>query len=222
MICPSRLVSALAVAAVGGAVGCARPAVSVEVLPPRTSVTCAAPSADAAAYGQGLFDVTTTLGAHGSYLADLRVSVPGADVRVDGVRVAFSLPDASDVDAADFDGDVLTGDVVLHGEKNDLRVGVIENVELVGRDLAVALQEDGGLGIDEIEYATLALTITPIVAGDDVDAVPTTFGIELCKGCLVTPPDICSDPGEFTAIPVICRPGQDIPAFACNAAAVNP
>jgi hypothetical protein len=100
------------------------------VLPPRTSVTCAAPSADAAAYGQGLFDVTTTLGAHGSYLADLRVSVPGADVRVDGVRVAFSLPDASDVDAADFDGDVLTGDVVLHGEKNDLRVGVIENVEL--------------------------------------------------------------------------------------------
>jgi hypothetical protein len=202
-------------------VGCARPAVSVEVLPPRTSATCAAPASSAAAFGQGLFDVTTTLGAHGSYMADLRLSVPGADVRVDGVQVAFDVPDASAVDGADFDGEVLTGDAVLSGEKDDLRIGVVENVELVSRDMAVAFQDDDGLNIDKVEYATIGITITPVVDDDVAEALPTTFALELCKGCLVTPPDVCSDVGEFNATPVVCRPGQDVPAFTCNAAAVG-
>lgn len=212
------LVSA-AVGALAG--GCARPAVSVEVLPPRTSVTCAAPAASASAFGQGLFDVATTLGAHGSYLADLRLSVPGADVRVDGINVAYDVPKGSDVDAADFDGDVLTGDAVLSGEKDDLRVGVVENVELVAREMAVAFQGDSALGIDKIEYATLGVTITPVVDEDAFEPLPTTFALDLCKGCLVTPPDVCSDAGEFNAVPVVCRPGQDVPLFTCNAAAVG-
>jgi hypothetical protein len=211
----------LASAVLGGLVGgCARPAVSVEVLPPRASATCAAPSVSSAAYGRGLFDVTTTIGAHGNYRADLRVSVPGADVRVDGVRVAYDVPEGSDVDADDYDGDVLTGDLVLSGEKDDLRVGVIENVELVARDMAVAFQTDGGLGINKVDYATLGVTITPVVDEDAFEPLPSTFGLELCKGCLVAPPDVCSDPGEFVATPIVCRPGQDVPLFSCNAAAV--
>jgi hypothetical protein len=209
-------------AAVGAlATGCARPAVSVEVLPPRTSVTCAAPSATASAFGQGLFDVTTTLGAHGSYLADLRLSVPGADVRVDGIHVAYEIPKGSDVDGADYDGDVLTGDAVLSGEKDNLRSGVVENVELVSRDMAVAFQDDTGLGIDKVEYAKMGITITPVVDEDAFEPLPTTFALELCKGCLVTPPDVCADAGEFNATPVVCRPGQDIPLFTCNAAVVG-
>jgi hypothetical protein len=205
-------------AAVG--VGCARPAVSVEVLPPRTSATCAAPTANSAAFGQGLFDVTTTLGAHGSYLADLRLSVAGVDARVDGFRVAYTMPAGTAVAAADYDGDVLAGDVVLDGEKDDLRTGIVENVELVPRAMAVALQADDALGIDKVEFATLGLSITPIVVDGEVDAAPSTFGIELCRGCLTTPPDICSGAGQFSATPVVCRPGQDVPAFFCNALAV--
>jgi hypothetical protein len=208
-------------AAVGAlATGCARPAVSVEVLPPRMSATCAAPSSSAA-FGQGLFDVTTTLGAHGSYLADLRLSVPGADVRVDGIKVSYDVPKDSTVDGASYDGEVLTGDAVLSGDKDDLRVGVVENVELVSRDMAVAFRDDSGAGIDKIEYATMGITITPVVDEDVAEGVPTTFALDLCKGCLVTPPDICSDAGEFNATPVVCRPGQDIPLFTCNAAVVG-
>jgi hypothetical protein len=200
--------------------GCARPVVSVEVLPPRTSATCSAPAANSAAWGQGLFDVTTTLGAHGSYLADLRVSATGVDVRVDGFRVAYSIPSGSTVTAASHDRDLVVGDVLLDGEKDDLRVGIVENVELVSRDMAVEFQGDDGLEADKIDFASLGLTITPIVLAGDVDAAPTTFGIELCRGCLTTPPDVCAGAGQYNATPVVCRPGQDVPAFVCNPAAV--
>jgi len=214
----SRLPRIILVGAVGAGGGCALPDVSVEILPPRTSATCGAPAANAAAYGQGLFDVATTLGAHGSYRADLRVSVPGADVRVDGFRVAFAVPEGSDVDAGDFDGEVLVGDVILAGEQDDRRVAVVENVKLVERDLAVVFREESGLGIDEFEFATLGVTITPVVDEDVATPLPTTFALELCKGCLVTPPDICSDPGQFQPTPVVCRPGQDVPLYTCNTA----
>jgi hypothetical protein len=202
--------------------GCTRPGVSVEVLPPRTTATCSAPAANAAALGRGLFDVASTEDTHGSYRADVRLSVPGADVRVDGIRVAFGIPDGSSVAASDHDGEVLSGDVVLAGEKDDQRTAIVENVELVARALAVALRDDAGLAIDKIEYATLGVTITPVVDEAVAEALPSTFALDLCEGCLMSPPDACSDAGEFTATTVVCRPGQDVPLYGCNAAVVAP
>lgn len=199
------------------ALGCARPQVSVEVLPPRTSVTCAAPDASAAAFGRGLFDVGAAADFHGAYLADLRVTVPGADARVDGFEIGYDLPDSSSVDGADYDGVSLTGDLLLAGEDEELRVGVVESVELVPRAFAVKLAADSGIGIDKVNYQTLGVTLTPVVDADLAEALPTTFGLDLCEGCLVEPSDLCSDPGTYQANTLVCRVGQDVPLFLCAA-----
>ncbi len=199
------------------AVGCARPQVAVEVLPPRTSVTCAAPDARAAAFGRGLFDVSATEDFHGSYLADLRVTAAGVDVRIDGFNVAYDLPDGASLDASGYEGASQNGDIVLTGDDDDVRVGVVENVELVPRALAAELAADGGLAIDKITYRTLGVTLTPLIATGDADAVSSTFALDLCEGCLVEPPDACTELGTYQPNPVVCRVAQDVPLFMCAA-----
>lgn len=216
----------LATVAVGGVVvGCTPAPVQVEVLPPRTSVSCSAPTASDPALGTGLLDVVTTLGAHGAYVADLRVSVKGADTRIDGFSISYTVPKGSSSDVEDtaegIAGEIVVGDVILSGKDDDRRVAVVENVELIPRDLAIAFQEDDGLGLNKIEFATLGVHITPIVDGENVVAAESTFAVDLCAGCLVQPPDICSDDGEFALIPVTCRPGQDTPLFTCVQAGAN-
>lgn len=208
------LTSALVLSA---AAGCARPQVSVEVLPPRASVTCAAPDVSAAAFGRGLFDVGASADFHGSYIADLRVSVPGADVRVDGFEISYQIPDDASVDAGGYDGVSQNGDLVLSGEDDELRVGVVENVELVPRSLALKLAADGGLALTKINYQTLGVTLTPVVDEDLVEALPSTFALDLCVDCLVQPPDACTDPGTYQPNPIVCRVGQDVPLFFCAA-----
>jgi hypothetical protein len=212
-----RLAPALLVAV--AAAGCTPADVVVEVLPPRTSVTCSAPDKSAAALGRGLLDVLASAGVHGAYVADLRLTAKGQDAVVDGVSVAFTVPDDASTStkslAEDLSGDVVVGDVRLVGEDEDIRLALIENVELVPRDLAVALNDDEGLGLDKIEFATLGVDITPIVSGEAVVGATTSFAINLCKGCLVQPPDVCSGEGEFATVPVACRPGQDTPLFTC-------
>jgi hypothetical protein len=202
--------------------GCARPSVSVEVLPPRTSATCAAASTAAVALGQGLLDVAATLGAHGSYVADLRFSLPGSDASVDGVKLSYKLPEGSSVDAGDYDGEFVMGNALLSGEKDDLRTAVVENVALVARPLAKALQADSDLDLGKLDRETMEITITPVVDEAVADVAPTTFALALCAGCLVTPPDGCSAPGEFNVTPVVCRVGQDIPVYSCNPSVVVP
>lgn len=204
------------------ALGCPVPELVVEVLPPRTSVTCAAPAKGDPALGRGLLDVTASLGTHGSYIADLRLSLQGNDARITGVSISYELPEGTpneveDV-AGDVSGDVVVGDVLLAGEGDDLRSAVLENVELVPRDLAVAFQEDDELGLSNIEFARLGVTITPILANTESTATSSGFAIDLCKGCLVTPPDVCAGDGESTLNPAVCRPGQDTPLFFCRAA----
>ena len=201
-------------------VGCSSPGVVVEVLPPRTSVTCAAPTKADPALGRGLLDVTATLGAHGSYVADLRMSVQGLDARITGVTVEYELPEGAPnkvKDAAeDASGDVVVGDVLLAGSGDDLRAAVLENVELVPRDLAVALQEDTDLGLSKIEFARLGVTITPILdAATTATATSSGFAIDVCKGCLVLPPDACADDGDNALNPAVCRVGQDTALFTC-------
>jgi len=201
------------------AAACTPSPVVVEVLPPRTSVSCTAPSATDPSLGRGLLDVTASLGTHGSYIADLRVSVKGANTRIDGFTISYTTPDGSSNDveatAKGVAGDIVVGDTVLSGDDDDRRVAVVENVELIPRDLATAFQEDAGLGLNKIEFARLGVSITPIVEGEEVVAAESTFAVDLCAGCLVQPPDICSDDGEFALIPVTCRPGQDTPLFTC-------
>lgn len=212
-----RLAPALLVAVV--AAGCTPADVVVEVLPPRTSVTCSAPEKSAAALGRGLLDVLGSVGVHGAYVADLRLTAKGHDAIVDGVSVTFTVPDGASTStkslAEDLSGDVVVGDVRLVGKDDDLRLALLENVELVPRDLAVALNDDDGLGLGKIEFATLGVDITPIVSGESVVAATTSFAINLCRGCLVQPPDVCSDAGQFATVPVACRPGQDTPLFTC-------
>jgi hypothetical protein len=212
------MISSLAAAAALVA-GCSPAPVLVEVLPPRTSVTCAAPDKSAAALGRGLLDATASLGAHGAYTADLRLSVKGRDATVDGVTIDYTLPDGSSATitstAQDVDGDIVVGDTVLFGEDEKVRTALIENVQLVPRELSVALQDDEGLGLSKVDFATIGVSITPIVTGTDVVGAASTFAIDVCKGCLVLPPDVCAGDGEFALIPVACRPGQDTPLFTC-------
>ncbi|MCC7072547.1 MAG: hypothetical protein IT383_14560 [Deltaproteobacteria bacterium] len=199
------------------AAGCARPQVLVEVLPPRTSVTCAAPDASASAFGRGLFDVGASADFHGSYLADLRVTVAGVDVRVDGFEVAYDLPEGSSVGAADYEGASQNGDIVLTGDDDEVRMGVVENVELVPRALAAELAADSGLAIDKITYRTLGVTLTPLIDTEQADPASSTFALDLCEGCLVEPPDACTELGTYASNPVVCRVGQDVPLFMCAA-----
>lgn len=212
-------VTTLLLVAAGIAGGCSPADVVVEVLPPRTSVTCSAPDKSAAALGRGLLDVLATVGTHGAYVADLRLTVKGQDARVDGMNVIYTLPDGASTTttstAEAVAGDVVIGDVRLLGEDDDIRTALIEHVELIPRDLAVALHDDTGLGIDQIQFATLGVAITPIVNGDAVVGATSSFAVNLCKGCLVQPPDVCSGEGQFALIPVTCRPGQDTPLFTC-------
>lgn len=189
--------------------------VVVEVLPPRTSVTCGAPTKTDPALGRGLLDVFTTQAFHGGYVADLRLSVKGRDVHVSGLDIAYQASDdGGDVKGAidDATGAVAVGDVVLAGEDDELRVGILENVPLVGRDLAVALDEADVA--DKKEFATLDINLTADVDGV-LSADTTTFTLDVCDGCLVLPPDICSGDGQSAVNPFVCRPGQDVPSVTC-------
>ncbi len=215
-----RVILSSALCGVVAVCACTPEPVVVEVLPPRTSVTCAAPDRSSAALGRGLLDAVAHLGIHGSYVADLRLHVKGSDARVSGFALEYTLPGNADTAtnqaASGATGDLIVGDVVLFGKDNDVRTALIENVELVPRELAKALNDDTGMTINKVEFVTLGVTITPIV-DDGSLASASTFAVDICKGCLVRPPDICSDDGQFAVLPVVCRPGQDTPIFTCVA-----
>lgn len=184
--------------------------VAVEVLPPRTSVTCAAPTKTDPALGRGLLDVQASADRHGGYVADLRLSLKGADARVTGLDVEYAFD--GDVKVSDDNGALAVGDVVLSGEDADLRVAILENVPLVSRDLAVALDEADVA--DRKDFASLEITIKAEVDGVVGEGV-SGFTVDICDGCLVAPPDSCDGDGESAAIPTVCRVGQDVVSVAC-------
>ena len=203
--------------------GCTAPSVLVEVLPPRTSATCAAPSKTDSTLGRGLLDVLATQGTHGAYASDLRLSVKGLDARIDSMNIKYTLPEGADatVEAeakAASENDFVVGDTVLSGTDDDLRAAVVQNVQLVPRELAKALYESAdAIGLNKVEYRTLVVTMTPVMSdGETAVGAANSFPIDLCSGCLVTPPDVCSDEGDYAQIPVTCRPGQDTPLFICT------
>src|SRR5688500_19527682 len=69
------------------AVACSAPVVTVEVLPPRSGVSCSTPGVDDPALGRGLLDAHAVEDNNGAYRADLRLVVTGANARIDGVDV---------------------------------------------------------------------------------------------------------------------------------------
>ncbi len=195
------------------AAGCAEPVLTVEVLPPRTSITCAAPTVDDAALGTGLMDAKATDNSHGGYLADLRMVISGADARVDGVDVKITR-DGKELAVL---SDVPTGDVLLVGKDDDVRKGVVENVELVPRDVTKKLADDSK--ITDLEFATLVVQISPLVVDAGVTGAASTFALDVCNGCLVTAPS--SDTCAVVAPNPVCRTGQDVPSFSCAQAAAG-
>ncbi len=190
--------------------GCAKPSVDVEVLPPRTSVTCSAPTAKDPAVSRGLLDVDATASGHGGYLADLRLSLAGADAVVDGVKLAYAVDGdlLSDVDVSS-----VGGNLVLRGKDDDVRNGALQNVQLMSRDGAKALRADNG--ITDVEFATVTITITPEITDGDAVGNSSTFALDVCAGCLVGPPSTSICPNGSVDV-AVCRRGQDVPSFACQ------
>ena len=203
--------------------GCGPHELTAEVLPPRTSTTCAAPTASSSVLARGLLDVDATNDFHGAYVADLRISAFGQNAKVDGISISYALPSgassASSEAATKAAGDQTNGDIVLVGDDDDVRRAVLEGVELVPRDLAVALRDDDGLALTADEFATLQIDIKPI--SDGFDTSTTSFALNLCKGCLVDPPSTagCANGPVRNSV---CRVGQDVPVFSCSATPTTP
>jgi hypothetical protein len=189
-------------------VACNPPVVTVEVLPPRSGVSCSTPGADDPALGRGLLDAHAVDENNGAYRADLRLVVTGANARIDGIDVRVTR----DGDEIELIGDVPTGDVLLVGEGDDIRKGVVENVELLPRSIARELRTD--TKITALDLATLELEISPIVLDADVTPASSTFALDVCNGCLVDEPDEEACPfGAFQNS--VCRVGQDAELWSC-------
>ena len=95
----------------------------------------------------------------------------------------------------------------------DLRVGVLENVPLVPRELAVAIQA-AGVGLSKTEFESIDIEIKPEVDGV-VALTASSFSVDVCAGCLTQPADACSADAQHAFNPIVCRPGQDVPSFTC-------
>jgi hypothetical protein len=199
-------------------IGCGPSVLAIEVLPARTSATCAAPAANAAALGRGILDVAATDSLHGNYVGDIRLT-SRTDVVVDSFDVSFTLPEGASsgsTDAAEEASTVVpVGDAILVGEEDEVRIAVVENVELLPRDLAIALKADGDLDLSDVEYATVVVNLQAVAGETTLGTDPSTFAIDVCDGCLVSEPVADDCPGGITENNV-CRKGQDKPLFTCK------
>jgi hypothetical protein len=209
----------LAVSPLVAAAGCGPHALTAEVLPPRTSITCGAPAVTSSTLGRGLFDADATVDHHGSYVVDLRLSAFGANARVDGVEVDYVLPEGASQavkDAAEkAKGAVAAGDAVLSGDDDDVRQAVLENVQLVPRDLALALAADTELALSDKEFAEITVNITPVSSDGTLASESTSFALDVCKGCLVAEPECATGAVQTNSV---CRVGQDVAlTFTCPA-----
>jgi len=203
---------------VAGLSACGPSVLAIEVLPARTSATCSAPAANAAALGSGLLDAEATVDRHGAYIADLRLT-SRSDVVIDSVERSFALPEDASGDtteaAEEASQEVPLGDAILVGEEDDVRVAVVENVELIPRELAVALRDDADLALSGVEYATVVVNLNAVSRESTLGTEPSTFAIEVCAGCLVAEPSVDDCPGGVVEN-TVCRPGQDRPLFTCR------
>lgn len=200
--------------------GCGPELLGIEVLPPRQSPTCMAPTANSAATGRGLLDVLAVEDYAGSYVADLRFTGTGGRQRIDSLALSFALPDgatsATKEAAADAKGTEPLGDVLITPPSpDDVVVALVEDVLLLPRALAEALNDDTELEMDAIRYQTVTVTLEPVVDGEPI-GVSASFPIDVCRGCLVTEPTAEECPDGVAATGA-CRPGQDDNVWTCAA-----
>jgi hypothetical protein len=212
----------LAVISAAPSAGCGADFLAVEVLPPRSTITCSAPGIKSSALSRGILDLEGTRDFHGAYVADLRV-LSTRDAVLDAFQLTYHLPDGASSgskDAADdASKDPAAGDVVLDSSDSDaLRAAIVENATLIPRDLAIALRDDDGIEADEDRFATIGVDILPVVSVGDPPSQPSTFAIDVCRGCLVAEPKVDECENGFVETGV-CRPGQDADLYTCAAAA---
>lgn len=204
----------------GLAAACAQPGiVAIEVLPPRTDIqSCAASSARSTAVASGLLDVAATTDWHGAYTTDLRLSARGGDLVVDAIKFTYSLPDTASSDsktlANTFSDSHMVGSVFFPADNEDAVNAVLENVELLPRDLARQLFSDSELSIDTQHYDTVQIDMVAQFDGEDVQETASHFSLDICSECLIAEPseDDCPNGIQQTNA---CRPGQDDILFEC-------
>jgi len=190
---------------------------AIEVLPPRLGGDCGSPLLNEPSAGRGLLDLNATQDFNGAYVADLRISAR-SDMVVDAVALRFELPNGADgeteSEAEKVDGEQPLGDLLLTGEDEDVRNAIIENVTLIPRRLAKALRDDDDLDITRADYATITIEIQATSDGQTIGTSTSTFAVDVCEGCLVTPPtdDQCENGVDMQRV---CRPGQDEPLYGC-------
>lgn len=205
-------------------IGCGPDVVSVEVLPPRTSATCSAPAINAAAASRGILDVAATAAFHGAYVGDLRFSAQ-RDGRITGLITRFTLPEGASSQSTDAATEAeesqTLGDLYLTDSNDDIRLAIWEHAVLLPRSLALALEEDDGLDIDERNYQTVIVEIEPTVDGFELNPTTSSFAIDICRGCLTTRPDEDSCIGELQDN-LVCRPGQDVSLYGCGTTSGGP
>jgi hypothetical protein len=216
MIRPAFLPFALLSACIFG--GCSAQVLAIEVLPSRSGVSCAAPNVNSAAAGRGLLDLNAVDNWHGAYLADLRITAMGGDMRIDGVSLDFSLPSGVGSDAKDEANDASgiqpTGDVFIEGDDDNPVSVVLENVVLLPRDLASKLRSDGEVAAGENAFDTVVVEMQVTTDGEAVEDVKSSFPIDVCEDCLVKEPaeEDCEHGIQETGA---CRPGQEDVVYEC-------
>ena len=199
---------------------CAEPGiVAIEVLPARTDMQgCAAPNVRSPAVASGLLDVAATEDWHGAYTADLRLSARGGDLVVDAIKFTYIMPESADDDskslANTFSDSHNIGSIFFPADDDDAVSGVLENVELLPRDLARELFTDTDLNIDTQHYETVEIEMTAQFDREDVQEIASRFSLNICKDCLVEEPaeDDCPNGIRQTGA---CRPGQEDILFEC-------
>ena len=201
---------------------CEKPELTVDVLPPRTSISCAAPGANEPALSSGVFDLGVVDRGVG-YRADLRFTLPAADARVEGIRIDFSSTDQELHEVVSDKGDeISTGGVSLVGDGDDIRTAILENVSLLTAAVADdILDDDVGADITQRQRLPLGIDIKPLLREDGISVSSAHFSLELCHGCLVDAPsdDVCPYGSVFNTS--LCRPGQDLASYSCLAAPAN-
>ncbi len=201
-------------------VACENPGiVAIEVLPARSSMNaCASPSDRSPAVASGLLDVAATTDWHGAYTADLRLSARGGDLVVDAIKFTYLLPDAAGSDstrlANTLSGSQEIGTIFFPADDDDAVSKVLENVELLPRDLARELFTDDGLNLDTQHYDTVQIEMIAQAAGQDVQETPSRFSLNICSDCLVQEPDEEDCPNGIQQTGA-CRPGQEDILYEC-------
>jgi hypothetical protein len=212
----------LALIAVGGSAGCAPSVLAIEVTP-RLAPACTPSVLTGPALGRGILDVESSVDGRGTYVGDLRLSSTDT-LRVDGLRMAYAVPGlasaATQTAATKAGADIGIGDVLLVGDAGDIHKAQVANIELVPRDLAIALRDDAALALSRTTFATITVTMSALSTTAGTASETSSFTVDVCKGCLVEPlaESECAGGGVRASV---CREGQDDAEFHCVAAAAT-